>query len=97
MLPALVYYGGILAACFVLLLHVHYVIAARKLEIAIGQVMKEQSQVRQEIAAVEIDISQMESIPNLLKRKAEEGIPLEPAGSPPLALLLRPEGAREAR
>lgn len=93
LVSSLLYYGGILAACFVLLLHVHYVISARKLEFAIGRVMREQSQVRQEIAAEEIEISQLESIPNLLERKAEEGIPLEPAKSPPLPILSAPENA----
>jgi len=88
-LPALLYYGGILAGCFVLLLHVHYVVSARKVEFAIGRVMREQSQVRQEIALEEIAISELESIPNLLARKAEEGIPLEPAKSPPLPLFVR--------
>jgi hypothetical protein len=90
---SLLYYGGILAACFVLLVHVHYVIQARKLEFAIGRVMREQSQVRREIASEEIEISQLESIPRLLQRKAEEGIPLEPAKSPPLPYLARTEEA----
>lgn len=87
LISSLFYYGGIMAACFVLLLHVHYVVSARKLEFAIGRVMREQSAVRQEIAAEEMEISQLESIPNLLNRQTEEGIPLGAASSPPLPLL----------
>jgi hypothetical protein len=96
-ISSFLYYGGILAACFVLLLHVHYVIQARKLEFAIGRIMREQSQVRREIASAEIEISRLESIPNLLKRKAEEEIPLQPAKSPPLPILVLAEEAEEAR
>jgi len=84
---SLVYYGVILAAGFVLLLHVYYVVSARKLEFAIGRVVQEERGVRKEISQIEIEISRLESIPNLLARKDELGIPLAPPRSPSLPFL----------
>jgi hypothetical protein len=95
LVSSLVYYGLILAAGFVLLLHVYYVVSARKLEFAIGRVIQEQRRVRKEIAGLEIEISRLESIPNLLARKNEETIPLAPPRSPSLPYLVAGDETNE--
>jgi hypothetical protein len=88
-------YLAVLGVFFLLLLDTYSVVSARLLDYEINRSIDAQSKLHQEIAILETEIAEQESIPLLVQRMEEFGLELGPCPIPVIPVIERKVADKE--